>query len=429
MTDILLRGMNILQRVRAMEQLSYMAAAAFGILLVFGLMNCILGYRLLRFWMMVFGFLLGAAGGLFLVYRWQTSEKLFYLAAMAGAGIVLAIVAFMVYKAGVFILGTGLGLFISVYVIHPTTSLAFFICLLIGAGLGALAMRYEREVIIVGTSLLGGVLSGFSMARLGGLSQMPYGLGLSAGCALLGMVIQFAINKPRYTREEYSEETSDPGKRRTTWEEEKYLAAEGLDDEAIEEAYIEGKLLEEDGFQDYFSGKLDFDKKEKEPQKKEKQRLAKKKRQPSLKTGPKSPSPYQKNRGFTLVELVVVLLVLGIICAFAVPSFLGYLDKGKEKQCRANRESLITYYMSDEMIKRSQGVTDFSIKNELTDHPDISCCPSTGERYTAEEKISPDGTVTIKITCDKHSSVVERELIRPAGGTSQPQGTPVTDGT
>lgn len=29
-----------------------------------------------------------------------------------------------------------------------------------------LALRYEREVIIVGTSILGGILSGFSAAKL-----------------------------------------------------------------------------------------------------------------------------------------------------------------------------------------------------------------------------------------------------------------------
>lgn len=65
--DILARVMNIFDRVRSMEQLSAMAMAGFGIVLVFGVLNCILGYRLLRFWMML--------GALALARRWDFSVR------------------------------------------------------------------------------------------------------------------------------------------------------------------------------------------------------------------------------------------------------------------------------------------------------------------------------------------------------------------
>ena len=36
--------------------------------------------------------------------------------------------------------------------------------------------------------------------------------------------------------------------------------------------------------------------------------------------------------GFTLVELIVVLVILGVLATFAVPALTGYIDSAKEKQ-------------------------------------------------------------------------------------------------
>lgn len=60
MVDILKNIMNIAYRVRDMQIAGTLSMVLFGVVLVFGIMNCVLGYRLLRFWMMIFGFLIGA---------------------------------------------------------------------------------------------------------------------------------------------------------------------------------------------------------------------------------------------------------------------------------------------------------------------------------------------------------------------------------
>ena len=171
MVDILKNIMNIAYRVRDMQIAGTLSMVLFGVVLVFGIMNCVLGYRLLRFWMMIFGFLIGAGIGLFAIHQIGFGEKVYYAVGMIGVGLVLAILSFAVFKAGIFIMEAGIGLTITVYIIHPTTSFSFFICLLAGVGLGMLALRYEREVIIVGTSILGGILSGFSAAKLAKISR------------------------------------------------------------------------------------------------------------------------------------------------------------------------------------------------------------------------------------------------------------------
>ncbi|MBR6172665.1 MAG: type II secretion system protein [Eubacterium sp.] len=47
----------------------------------------------------------------------------------------------------------------------------------------------------------------------------------------------------------------------------------------------------------------------------------------------------RNDKGFTLVELIVVLVILAILAAILVPALLGYIDKAREKQVTTNAEA------------------------------------------------------------------------------------------
>ena len=206
-TDVLMRMMNIAERINSYEELPTAVMAVFALALIFGVMNCVLGYRLLRFWVMLFGFGAGAVTAFFVVQSMEIYDNMICLGVMVAAGAIVGFISFMVYKVGIFILGAGLGMTLSIYIVHPTTSFSFFLCLLIGVAIGVLGVKYAKEVIIICTSLAGGIVAGYSLARLGNLAELPYGAAMGAGFAVIGLLVQFATN--RGSDEDEKEEEDD----------------------------------------------------------------------------------------------------------------------------------------------------------------------------------------------------------------------------
>ncbi len=81
-------------------------------------------------------------------------------------------------------------------------------------------------------------------------------------------------------------------------------------------------------------------------------------------------------QGFTLVEVMIVLVIIGIIAAIAVPKLTGFTVQAKEQACKANIKAIET------AVAAYSAAHDGGFPQELADLGDYFAetpqCPLSG---------------------------------------------------
>ena len=104
----------------------------------------------------------------------------------------------------------------------------------------------------------------------------------------------------------------------------------------------------------------------------------------------------KNNKGFTLVELIVVLVILAILAAILVPALLGYIDKARSSQYLEEAHSILTAAQAWETEQYAKGettpTTDFTATSGALDYVNAITSPTKVSTLTVSGSTSTGTT-------------------------------------
>jgi len=126
----------------------------------------------------------------------------------------------------------------------------------------------------------------------------------------------------------------------------------------------------------------------------------------------------RKFKGFTLIELMIVVAIIGILAALAIPNFMRFQAKSKQSEAKANLKSIFTAEKSYAAEKDKYGAS----------FNDIGFEPERGNRYAYYLGAgTPEVRAAATIPAVTNANVIEVDTFKYVGSTAQPvfvSGTP-----
>ena len=172
------------------------------ICLVMALLQCFFGYKLVRFWISLFGFLIGFLLGFFISAHFMGEMGLVQVLIGAGAGVIFGLLAYKIYLAGVFVFCFVLAFAAMACIPWPADDLwnvlSVIICIAVGVLAGVLAVRFSRPLLILITGICGAwnaMNAAMTIWPQLPLQDQNIRLIITALVALVGVLVQFLTTR------------------------------------------------------------------------------------------------------------------------------------------------------------------------------------------------------------------------------------------
>jgi type IV pilus assembly protein PilA len=92
-------------------------------------------------------------------------------------------------------------------------------------------------------------------------------------------------------------------------------------------------------------------------------------------------SLHKKHKGFTLIELMIVVAIIGILAAVAIPAFMKYIRRSKTTEATMNIRKLfdssVSYY-EEEHADRGGNIVPKQFPSGTSETPGVNTCCTTG---------------------------------------------------
>lgn len=126
----------------------------------------------------------------------------------------------------------------------------------------------------------------------------------------------------------------------------------------------------------------------------------------------------KKNKGFTLIELMVVITIILVMLGFLIPKLYGYQQKAKQTKAINTAKQIQTAAMAS----YSENDQKFDSTDVLNTIGSLTGVDTTTASITTENPVSTDQIVGVKFISDSTNYIVEVDsqsssfIVKDTGG-------------